>query len=176
MGYLSQVALVLTTEMDERLRTAADAIESPTLRGDVAEILRGAGRFTSERQGPQVLYFWDWRKWYPTDETVAWITRTLDGFPIDGYYLRILEEEGDTDFDGELEDGFELSVCRFLDLDPQPDLFPRPRTASARLLDACRILVSVCRRSPKEGGSLEWREIAEAYRLAAPALGFFDGE
>jgi len=175
MGYRSQVALVLTEEAEATLRTRVAALEPTTLRTDLMALLdRDALRLASTRHH-QTLYFWDWRNWRRTDGVVSWLTDILDSLSCEAYLLRVLgEDDGDNRIDGELEDTFRVSVRRFIDLDPDPDVLFQSRTAYERLLDSARVL-STARERAASDRHIEWQRIDEAHALSGPALRFLVG-
>ncbi|MEO6326390.1 MAG: hypothetical protein ABIT01_20285 [Thermoanaerobaculia bacterium] len=115
-------------------------------------------------------------KWNTSlNPAVSWLQNTLDDLPPETYFLQILDEhDGDSDLRGDLDEQFEITIPRCIDLNPEPNNTSESRTARERLVECARTLTAAYDRGAAEG-HIEWDSIDEVHRLARAALRFQSG-
>lgn len=105
MGYRSQVVIALT-------KHAKDKLVVSFLRNGVTNTEDFTRYLEAEDDDGNVLFHWDWVKWYDGYPEVALWTNFLDELEWDDYrFVRLGEESNDNEDCGSLE-AFNINIIR----------------------------------------------------------------
>ena len=116
MGYKSRVAIVLKKEVNAQLK--ADIVMCVNgHQQKIMNFLKSAEIHTKENG--DVLYSWDWMKWYDDYPVISFIKKFLERADDSTYhYIRLGEENDDMEERGHYwDDPFDLRIIRDIKYD-----------------------------------------------------------
>ena len=118
MGYRSDVALCLTAEAEQTLRSRLNKVQKTHSSGDVTalrEFITSPQTFKEENG--VTLRYWSWCKWYLEAPVISFMDNFMANLEYSSYlFYRIGDELDDIERDGGFyENPFELNVSVTID-------------------------------------------------------------